>query len=249
MIRGSPWGHEPRADVTTRQARGSPGEHVAAVCFPQARVDIARSQARAIHLDARRALALAELLQVLSCGEESASVTFDQLQHSWHEPAVRGALTQIASDERQHQVLLATLTAALPQPRPDPALQATMRRFFMRLAHRDALVHFVRIAAIDSAACHLLALLRGRRGPLATDSHAASVLERIHTDEARHVVIARRCAGPLLDSAKGRDIADEMRTELTHVLQLRADSLETLAIDPDRLRARLRSVAGISRAR
>src|SRR5262249_44690344 len=144
------------------------------------------------------ALALAELLQVLSCGEESASATFENLAYSSDEPAVRSALIQIAADERRHQFLLARLCAGLPRPPVEPAFQARMRRFFMRLAHRDIQIHFVRIAAVDSAACQLLALLRSRTGPLSTGSYAGSVIRSIHMDEARHVSIARRCAGSLV---------------------------------------------------
>jgi len=48
---------------------------------------------------------------------------------------MRFALTQIAADERRHQVLLSGISAALPPPRMDPEFAARMRRFFMRLAH------------------------------------------------------------------------------------------------------------------
>jgi hypothetical protein len=216
-------------------------------CFRSRPVVCAESRYESVKLSAESAGALAELLQVLSCGEESAALTFDHLSSSWHERSLRSALTGIAADEREHQRVLARLRASLPQPRRDPSLEATMRRFFMRLADRDILVHFVRIVAIDSAVCQILGALRCRGKPLASDVQVGSVLGRIHQDEARHVAIASRYAAPLLKSARGRLIAGDAREQLTGVLRLRADSLDSLSVDPDQLFARLRALPQLAR--
>jgi hypothetical protein len=216
-------------------------------CFPLALPGEAESPREVVRLSAGHATAFAELLQVLSCGEESAALTFDHLGNSWHERSLRSALTGIAADEREHQILIGRLRASLPQPRPDPSLEATMRRFFMRLADRDVRVHFVRIVAIDSAVCQILGALRFRGKPLASDVQVASILERIHQDEARHVAIASRCATPLLRSARGRDLAAEAREQLTDVLRLRAGALDSLSVDPDQLFARFRALPRLAR--
>lgn len=110
----------------------------------------------------------------------------------------------------------------------------------MRLADRNVLVHCVRIVAIDSAVCHLLGALRRRGNPLASQTGIDSILARIHRDEARHVAIAKRCASPLLETIRGRDIVAEARDRLIQVLEFRAAAFDTLRIDPDRLFARLR---------
>jgi hypothetical protein len=68
------------------------------------------------------------------------------------------------------------------------------------------------------------------------------VLRKIHMDEARHVRLARECAGPLVSSRQGMEISAEVRSELAELIHMRADSVEALSIDPDRLNARLRSV-------
>src|SRR5256884_6454726 len=57
---------------------------------------------------------------------------FDHLGSSWHERPLRSALAGIAADEREHQALFAGIRKSLPQPQQDPALEATMRRVFMR---------------------------------------------------------------------------------------------------------------------
>lgn len=218
-------------------------------CFQLAPIRAAKPGIQHVRLSAASAGALAELLQVLGCGEESAALAFDHLGNSWHDSSLRSALAGIAADEREHQLLLAGLRESLPQPYQDPSLEATMRRFFMRLADRDILVHFVRIVAIDSAVCHILGALRGRGKPLASDVRVSAILERIHRDEARHVAIASRCAASLLKSARGIEIAADARQQLTQLLRLRADSLDLLSVDPDRLFAHLRAPARKCRGR
>lgn len=211
-------------------------------CFSLAVPGVAESPREVVRLSAGHAAALAELLQVLSCGEESAALTFEHLGNSWRDRSLSWALGRIAADEREHHGLLTGLRTSLPQPRLDPSLEATMRRFFMRLADRDIMVHCVRIVAIDSAVCRVLGMLRCRGKPLASDLRVGSILKRIHKDEARHVAIASRCATPLLQSFRGREIAADALEQLTQVLRLRADSLDTLSVDPDQLFARLRAI-------
>jgi hypothetical protein len=217
------------------------------VCFPVTLVGITDTRAEPINIDPERGRALAELLQVLGCGEESAVAAFDHLSRSPQQPHIRAALRQIATDELRHHALLAGLAASLPEPRSHPALRAALRRFFMRLAHRDVHTHFLRIAAIDSAVCQLLGLLRSRTGPLRRHERISTVLARIHRDEARHVTIARACVEPLLGSAKAAEDIAEVRADLNRIIQLRADSLDRLGLDPDRLRARLSCIGGASR--
>ena len=230
-----------RSNPQGGQARWEP------ICFRIGPPLAVEPRYEAARLSAGSASALAELLQVLSCGEESAALTFDHLGRSCQERSMHSALTGIAADEREHQILLAGLSAALPQPNKDPALDATMRRFFMRLADRDVHIHCVRIVAIDSAVCQILGALRRRGTPVHADFRVRSILERIHQDEARHVVIASRCATPLLNSARGRDIAAGARDQLTQVLELRASSLDSLSVDPDQLFARLRALPRLAR--
>jgi hypothetical protein len=232
-----------RADIGHRDGDG----RSESTCFPLAFAGVTGSPREFVRLSAGHATALAELLQVLSCGEESAALTFDHLGNSWHERSLSWALTRIAADEREHHELLTGLRASLPEPRQDPSLQATMRRFFMRLADRDMMVHCVRIVAIDSAVCRVLGMLRCRGKPLASDLRVGSILKRIHKDEARHVAIASRCATPLLQSVRGREIAADALERMTQVLGLRADSLESLSVDPDRLFARFRAIPRLLR--
>jgi hypothetical protein len=191
-------------------------------------------------LSAGQALALAELLRVLGCGEESAELAFDHLANSFHSGSLREALARISADELKHQRLLDSLRRYLPTPSPDPVLQSTMRRFFLRLAHRDVMIHCARIVAIDSALCLLLGALRRRGTPVSAHRMLSAVFKRIHRDEAMHVAIASQCAASLLATARGADIVTEARDQLARVLAFRASALDTLEVDPGPLFARLR---------
>jgi len=209
-------------------------------CFAALHVRSPALQESAREPHTTRARALAELLQVLACGEESATLAFEHLGRSEKDNALRDALAGIAADETRHEALLTDLRRTLPHPAPHPRLHAAIRGFFLRLADRDARVHCARIAAIDSGLCHIIAVLRKHGGLLAIDPAAESVLGRIHRDEARHVVIASRCSGRLLGTPRGREIVTETRERFARLLELRGASFDALSVDADLLLARLR---------
>jgi hypothetical protein len=71
-------------------------------CFQRRPAFAAEPRYEAVRLSAESAGALAELLQVLSCGEESAALTFDHLGSSWHERSLCSALTRIAAGVRNY---------------------------------------------------------------------------------------------------------------------------------------------------
>jgi hypothetical protein len=122
----------------------------------------------------------------------------------------------------------------------DVDLRRRFGRFLGRLADPEVRVHFVRIVALDSVVCQLLGALRSPGTPVSRDAIANSVLRRIQLDEARHVVLAKRCAMPLVGTSRGKDLMAEVREDLTHLLAFRAASFDALQVDPDRLFARLR---------
>lgn len=188
-----------------------------------------------------RAYAVAELVDVLAFGEDSAALTFEHMAKRCSGAALHIALKGIAADESRHQLWLARLQQSLPSLTPDPAYAKRLRRFFYRLAHEDLQVHFARIFALDSAVCQLLATLQSRCPPLLAAA-IDPVFCRIRRDEARHVGVARWAAGPLLGTSRGKNLVTEVREGLTQVLAYRATAFETLGVDPDWLFSRLRRV-------
>jgi hypothetical protein len=194
------------------------------VCFGRLRRFAGHDGGRLrLRLGPAHADALAELLPVLLCGEESAALAMDHIAGSRDaQDEMRAALARIALDELEHQALLQRIRAGLPVPHDDPELHTAMRRFFMRLASRDPATHCARIAAVDSAVCLLLGELRGRRRPIALEPTLNTVVARIHRDEARHVALTSRYAAELSRSQGAHDDVVEARHGLTRLLERRA---------------------------
>ena len=208
-------------------------------------------------LSSKHADALANLLPLLMCGEESAALVFDalheamQIRHATQnnlnsiahdqiacDPIDRdmiNALRSIADDEYRHDIYLCNLKVALPKPSTDEHLTSQARRFFLRMADRNVGRHFARIVALDSAVCTLLGEARKRSSPIAADPLALTIFTRIHYDEGHHVRIAKQFVNHLLSRDQAQDAAVEARCGLTALLHYRASALETLEVDTHRL--------------
>lgn len=132
--------------------------------------------------------ALATLLQLLLCGEESATHAFgDSLSRSLSD-AGRASLDVIAREEVAHAWLIGRWLAKLPES-PVAFDRNASRRFFRRLQTRDHALHFARIAALDALVCRILSrLIRG--AALAPYPALRAGLSRIRSDEIDHVRIA-----------------------------------------------------------
>ncbi len=185
--------------------------------------------------------ALAALMPVLQCGEESASLVFEGLACA-EAPAEAQLLRQIAHEERHHEMLLHGLAQALPQPTLQADMRRAARRFYLRQQHRSAAVHFSRIAALDSGACIILSrLLR----PLARLSAAPAVWQMfryIYADETRHVRLSRQHSADRLPRHIAQEVAQLCREQLADVLRGAGGSFEQLGVDADKLDRSLRHV-------
>ena len=185
--------------------------------------------------------ALATLLPLLGCGEEAAAMAFDGLaERHAGTPVAHAALQAIATEEREHDLIIRQLEAALPAPTHGPAMLSAARRFHVRLTSGGAASHLARIAALDSAVCTVLSGLLREGQPVARDPVARAALRRIHRDEARHVQVSRGLAMSVGVTRQITDAAVEAREALANVLALAADAFETLAVDPATLDRTLR---------
>jgi hypothetical protein len=193
-----------------------------------------------VRLSTRHSEALAELLPLLLCGEESAVLTFGlHAQSASLAPAARLEFRGIQIDEARHAKWLQLLRVTLPPPRLDSRLRMQLRHFYVRMGDPDLGGHLARIAALDSAVCSILGALRERRGPISSDPVTSGLLGSIHRDEARHVTIARCHARRLREAPVLHDLAVATRRQLTRILVERGDAFELLGICPDRLFDRL----------
>jgi len=190
----------------------------AAVCFARRRPAAATHCIDARSLPLAAAHALADALPFLQCGEESAVHAFGRRLAGAAGSAEQAALGAIAADEQRHADWLEALTAALPAPAAAPDA-ASMAGFFRRLLTRDPALHFARIAALDLAVCAILRPLAAPRGALAAAPEVVAGLAAIRRDEARHVRVARHCAGTLgFEPARQRAVDLATRTELAGLL-------------------------------
>jgi len=188
--------------------------------------------------------ALAELLPLLLCGEESAVLAFGaRAARDSLDAAACARLERIRREEVVHGLLLQRLQTALPATVLEPSLRTRMRRFFIMLTDRDPGRYFARIAGLDSAVCIVLGALRGRRSPLGGDAAVAATFARIHRDEARHVDAARGIALAYAPASRGLDAAVETRRHLVELLRARGGAFERLGVDADLLFERLGTVS------
>jgi hypothetical protein len=211
------------------------------VCF-----DLGRHAARAprpvpqLRLTDGSAAALAELLPLLLCGEESAALAFGAGgARAALAAAARAELERIRREEVVHGLLLQRLQTGLPSAPLEAPLRARMRRFFVTLADAAPGRYFAKIAGLDSAVCLLLGALRSNRSPLMADPIVAATFARIHRDEGSHVEAARRIALAYAPARLATDVATETRGRLVKLLRERGAAFDKLGVDADRLFARL----------
>jgi len=214
----------------------------APVCFRTARKRNDVLPALNIGLCSDQAEALSQLMPVLICGEESAALVFEQFALSKTTERSRIALRRIADDEDAHERLLLRIRGSLPPYLADPQAIGALRHFFKAAAHRDTVIHFTRIAALDSAVCGILAMMRASRCSVGRDTAIATILARIHRDEARHVKIAMGFVSALTTPRQRNDEASAIRLCFARLLEQRGNALERLALDPDRLLSCVRTL-------
>jgi hypothetical protein len=209
------------------------------ICFRLADAVPAVSLPQPLRLGDAQAEALSELLQVFACGEESASVAFARLGDSSFEEAARCALARVAQEELIHERLLRGLRNALPAPAPDRELRRALLRFYHGIAQADIGLHLASIAALDSAVCVILAALLEPDRILAREPAVATILRRIHRDEAGHVRLSRRLAAELVRGNAIGAVAENVRLGLVGVLARRGAAFENLGVNAERLFARI----------
>ncbi|MBV8972092.1 MAG: 3-oxoacyl-ACP synthase [Sphingomonadaceae bacterium] len=184
---------------------------------------------------------LAELVPLLGCGEEAASLAFDRIAAVADDALATAALDTIAREEEGHEVLICALAQALG-PVPPSAAVRRAKRMHISFGRGSPALHLARITALDSGLCLVLGRLLAPGRPLAADPISGGVLTRIRRDETRHVRLSRRLAAERAAGAPLLAVAAEARAVFADVLSLGGAALERLDTDPDRLFADLRAV-------
>lgn len=186
--------------------------------------------------------AIARILGVLICAEESAINIFHHETGRLDAERAAGeqrALREIESEERVHNWLIQQARAYFPQPDDLGAVRRRTRRLFMRVASRDLGEHFARITGLDSGVCISLSAILGS-AKVRRMSGFPRLLKHIRHDEATHVRKSRDHAVDLgFDTRKFHDCYELTRNGMVEMLTPIASSFEALDVDPQRLFQRL----------
>ncbi|MBY0402792.1 MAG: hypothetical protein K2X66_02760 [Cyanobacteria bacterium] len=189
-----------------------------------------------------KASALAKLMSVLCCGEESAIIAFKGLSQNPELPlSVQQHLQQIAQDECHHDELLGNVRFSLPTPPVDAALIRALRKFFISIHTQDLGEHLTQIAALDSGVCAILSTFLNS-GLFKDEPHMFEIFNTIHADEAQHSAVALEMAKTYRKNAGLKEQAEQTRLGLRQILSYRADAMETLGINWDTLDQRLQKL-------
>jgi hypothetical protein len=137
--------------------------------------------------------ALANLMPLLICGEETAVLVFDDLAEALKNKlsdALIQDLKSITLDEIRHSDDLEELREHLPDTLDRRAVYR-VAVFLKVLKSDDPINQLALLASLDAAVCQLLSTLLRAGNPLSSCSQVTDILRRIQLDEARHVRITR----------------------------------------------------------
>jgi hypothetical protein len=225
------------ASDTAKTDRGG----FAAACLASRRWQAPESGSM-VAMSAAAAQALADLMPLLLCGEESAEFVFaaavPELPRNI-DPALPLELARIADDERRHGVYLSALRNRLPPP-ADVGATRRATRFLRKLATTDLGLHLARVAALDAGFCQVLAEICRPGTEIAKVPELVDIFRRIRSDEGRHVRVSRRCAAalgvsPRTEHEERRWVLHEFATLLTAA----APAFAAVGADMERLLGRL----------
>ena len=214
-------------------------------------------------LNPTQAQALAKLIPLLLCGEQSAIHIFNReslrlYQSSAHNSATKKdtqrnsqaqqyyrdalvALTNIEADERYHEQALQLILSALPVHKEQHQIKRKAQLFYARIAQNTASLaqHFQMIAQLDKCVCILMdavskSSLQG--------TELAKLFELIKKDEAKHVGFAKKHSQLLMSTETASDQTDQpfdVQASLVALLNSHSTTFDSLQIDSQSLFKRL----------
>ena len=196
-------------------------------------------------LSHRHEEALARLIPLLLCGEQSAIHVFgnevERLRGSkWNDSIA--ALKCIETDEYAHEQALQTLSSSLMEPTDLHWIKRGARHFYLSLGITGGMVeHFARVSQLDACVCIIMNAIT--HCDLGRHHLITQLFERIKNDEARHVSM---CRDHYLQLGGDRNLFKESRgaigKKLVPLLATQPESFENLGIDADRLFQKLAPV-------
>lgn len=193
-------------------------------------------------LSSEQANALARLLPLLMCGEQSAQLVFNQTLEQYQadsEQALYQQLAEIEADEQFHDLALQQVFAQLPTPNDLSRITRRAQLFFCRLNQtKSKQEHFARIRHLD--ACVTIIMSAMAASALGPQHIISQLFQHIQKDEARHVKISSQYVR-LLGGDNKTILAEAqmIKRELVNLLSSEKTAFETLSVDSQQLFARI----------
>ncbi|MFT5709140.1 MAG: ribonucleotide reductase beta subunit family protein with ferritin-like domain, partial [Oceanospirillaceae bacterium] len=206
-------------------------------------------------------LALANLIPLLLCGEQSAIHVFNtessrmnqanETLSAINELEQQKAmlyLQQIEADERLHEQALQFILDKLPAASEQHKIKRVAQRFYASIAQQTNTVmqHFQVIAQLDTCVCLLMDAVAKSS---IEQSALAELFRLIKKDEARHVNIAKKHSAMLLKNAIKTPIPIDLKIQqqLVNMLNTQLTALQNLQINSHILFKRILQTADTSR--
>ncbi|MFA0441859.1 hypothetical protein BCU70_16650 [Vibrio sp. 10N.286.49.C2] len=182
-------------------------------------------------------VALARLLPLLICGEQSSQWVFHNEVQRQREsnPVLEAAqdFESIVADEQYHEEALEWVRNSLSEPADIVQIKRRSQRFFASLGVKQSFdIHFAQIACLDALVCRLMLAIE--KGSFDTRHPFVLLCRAIKQDEAKHVTLSKRHAITLgFDSTQWRDFQLNISKRLYELLATERAAFDTIGVNLD----------------
>lgn len=176
--------------------------------------------------------ALARLLPLLVCGEQSSQwVFYNEAWRNRHSRQIIEDFEQIVADEQSHEKALELVRNQLTEPDDITTLKRRSQHFFAKLAVTETFSeHFAQIACLDSLVCKVMLAIEN--GSLGKQHPFSKLCRAIKQDEARHVSLSKKHALTLgFDSKKWPRFRQEISQRLFNLLNTEENAFSQIGVE------------------
>mgnify|MGYP000855428021 CR=1 FL=1 len=194
-----------------------------------------------IKMTQKQQQALASLIPLLLCGEQSAQLVFSneitRLKNNTNDDYQQAiiALSKIEAEENAHELALQSVLERLPKAKDLSKIKRRAQVFYASLGQANTVAeHFILIRKLDSYVAIIMSYMA--RSQLGSEHLVSQLFSHIKSDEAGHVSIARKhiikLGGELNQTTL---LIDSLSTRLCSLLSPQKAAFKDLGVDIERL--------------
>ncbi|MGI9278278.1 MAG: hypothetical protein ACR2PX_01415 [Endozoicomonas sp.] len=188
--------------------------------------------------------ALARLVPLLLCGEQSAMLVFHNECQRLNTDSFGSlqALQQIEADEFIHEQALQRLQQWLPTPDDIRLIKRRSQLFYARLHKHSRTIkeHFILISQLDACVCVIMSAMTQA---MRHQPSMQSLFQRILEDEARHVYVSRTHARSLNSNNTQDGQHSDLHHQLIALLNTEENAFKALDVNTGLLFQRIEELA------